>query len=123
MINVENEYEPIIYKQPIYPHIIQNHDQFLLNYYTRPVSNSTTKEKIEKIVEETKEEKHTDGSSTINIYQNIPKETRLQKEKIWTIPLLLESPKSKQLQTPNLEIDFLIDSGAESNIINIPTWN
>ena len=28
--------------------------------------------------------------------------------------------KSKK---PDLEIDFLIDSGAESNIINIPTWN
>ena len=55
MINVENDYEPIIYKQPIYPHICQNHDQFFLNYYTRPVSNSTTKEEIEKIVEETKE--------------------------------------------------------------------
>ena len=27
------------------------------------------------------------------------------------------------MQTPDLEIDFLIDSGAESNIINIPTWN
>ena len=47
----------------------------------------------------------------------------MQKEKIWTTPLLLESPKSKQLQTPDLEIDFLIDSRAESNIINIPTWN
>ena len=27
------------------------------------------------------------------------------------------------IQPPDLEIDFLIDSGAESNIINIPTWN
>ena len=27
------------------------------------------------------------------------------------------------MQTPDLEIDFLIDSGAESNLINIPTWN
>ena len=36
-------------------------------------------------------------------------------DQIWTIPLLLESPKSKQLQTPDLEIDFLIDSGAESH--------
>ena len=31
--------------------------------------------------------------------------------------------KPKQLQTPDLEIDFLVDSGAESNIKNIPTWN
>ena len=42
---------------------------------------------------------------------------------IQTIPFLLESPKSKQLQTPDLEIYFLIDSGAESIIKNIPTWN
>ena len=27
------------------------------------------------------------------------------------------------MQTPDLEIDFSIGSGAESNIINIPTWN
>ena len=45
------------------------------------------------------------------------------REKIWTIPFLLESPKNKEFQPPYLEIDFLIDSGAESNIINIPTWN
>ena len=44
-----------------------------------------------------------------------------KKKKIWTVPLLSENPKSKQLQTPDLKIDFLIDSGAESNIINIPT--
>ena len=59
MINVENDYEHIIYEQPIYSHIYQNYDQFLLNYYTRPVSNSATKEKIEKIVEEITEEKPT----------------------------------------------------------------
>ena len=38
-------------------------------------------------------------------------------------PFLLESPKSKQLQKPDLEMNFLKDSGAESNIINNPTWN
>ena len=38
-------------------------------------------------------------------------------------PILLESLRSKEFQPPDLEIDFLIDSGAESNIINIPTWN
>ena len=42
-------------------------------------------------------------------------------KKIWTIPFLLE--RNKEFQPPDLEIDFLIDSGAESNIINIPTWN
>ena len=70
---------------------------------------------------EVAEEKPTECSNENIIYQNIPKETHLQKEKIWTIPLILGSPKSKQLQTPDLEIDFLIDSGAESNIIYIPT--
>ena len=45
------------------------------------------------------------------------------REKIWTIPFLLESPRSKKFQPPDLETDFLIDSEAESNIINIPTWN
>ena len=52
MINIENDYEPILYEQPIYSHIYQNHNQFLLNYNTRPISNNQTKEKIEKIVEE-----------------------------------------------------------------------
>ena len=42
---------------------------------------------------------------------------------MWTIPFLLENPKNKEFQPPDLEIDFLINSGAESNIINIPTWN
>ena len=39
-----------------------------------------------------------------NNYQNKRKEPQVQKEKLWTVPLLLESPKSKQLQTPSLEI-------------------
>ena len=123
MIYFENDYEPIICEQPIYFHIYQSHDHFLLNYYKRPITSNKTKEKIEKIVEETTEEKPTECSSTNNIYQNIPKEPQLQKEKIGTIPLLLESLKCKQFQTPDLEIDFLIDSGAESNIIPFPTWN
>ena len=38
-------------------------------------------------------------------------------------PISLRKPKIKQLQPQDLVIDFLIDSGAESNIIKIPTWN
>ena len=38
-------------------------------------------------------------------------------------PLLLESLKSKDFQPTDLEIGFLLDSGAESKIFNIPTWN
>ena len=54
-------------------------------------------------------------------YQNI--QTKQPREKIWTILFLLESPRNKENQPPDLEIDFLIDSGAESNIIKIPTLN
>ena len=57
MIHVENDYEPIEYEQPIHSLIYQNHDHFLLNYYTRPISSNKT---IEKIVEETIEEKPTE---------------------------------------------------------------
>ena len=42
--------------------------------------------------------------NTNHIYQNIQKEQ--PKEKIWTIPFLLESPRSKEFQPPDLEIDF-----------------
>ena len=80
MINVENDYEPIIYEQPIYSHTYQNHDQFLLNYYTRPISNNTTREIKQKIVEKVREEKPTGCSNTNNIYQNKPKESQLQKK-------------------------------------------
>ena len=80
MINVENDYEPIIYEQPIYSHIYQNHDEFLLNYYTRPIPKNTTKENIQKTVEVT-EKNSTECSNTNTIYQNIPKETQLQKRK------------------------------------------
>ena len=61
---------------------------------------------MQKIEEEVSDDKTTECSNTNNIYQNIPKDTHLQKEKIWTIPFFLESPKSKQLQTPDLVIDF-----------------
>ena len=62
-------------------------------------------------------------SSMNNIYQNTKTKTSQTKKQNWTIPLLLESPKSKIFQSPDLEKDFLIDSGAESNINNIRTWN
>ena len=64
---------------------------------------------IEQIVEEFTEEKRVECSNTNHNYQKVPKETQ-PKEKIWTITFLLESPKSKELQTPHLEIDFLRDS-------------
>ena len=38
-------------------------------------------------------------------------------------PTSFRKSKIQTLQTPDLEIDFLIDSGAGSKIINISTWN
>ena len=60
--------------------------------------------------------------SSRTTFTNIIYKKNSQK-KNWTIPFLLESPKNKEFQPPDLEIEFLIDSGAESNIINIPNWN
>ena len=74
MIHVENDYEPFIYEQPIYSYIFQNHDQFLLNYFTRPINSNKT---IEKILEEIAAEKRTERSSTNNIYQNKSKKSQL----------------------------------------------
>ena len=120
MITVENDYEPIIYEQPFSSHIYENQWELLQDYYTRPIRNDRS---VEQNVNEfnTVVNNEKQRSSTNHIYQNIQKDQ--PREKNWTIPFLLESLKSKEFQPPDLEIDFLIDSGAESNIINIPTWN
>ena len=123
MIEVENDFETATYEQPFRSHVYENQLELLLDYYNRPRSNNIPIE--QKINEATTshepEKEQLPCFSTNHIYQIIPKEP--PKEKIWTIPFLLESPKKKKFQPPDLEIDFLIDSGAESNIINIPTWN
>ena len=124
MITVENDYEPIIYEQPFSSHIYENQLELLYNYYTSPInSNTRTTQELNEINSVIKPDKKDEVkcSNTKHIYQNIQKEQ--PREKIWTIPFLLESPRSKEFQPPDLEIDFLIDSGAESKIINIPTWN
>ena len=120
MITVENDYEPIIYEQPFSSHIYENQSELLQDYSTRPIRNDVSIEQnvneINSVVNNEKQR-----SRTNHIYQNI--QTEQPSEKIWTILFLLESPKSKKFQPHDLEIDFLIDSEAESNIINIPTWN
>ena len=97
--------------------------ELLHNYYTTPNSkNVPVEQKVNRIKTVIKPNKDEAQSSNKNhIYQNIQKEQ--PREKISTIPFLLESLKSKEFQPPDLKTDFLIDSGAESNIINIPTWN
>ena len=123
MITVENDYEPIIYEQPITSHIYENQLELLHNYYLEPIDTTQTTQKVNEInrVIKPNEKDKTKCSNTNHIYQNIQKEQ--PREKIWTIPFLLESPRNKKFQPTDLEIDFLIDSGAESKIINIPTWN
>ena len=123
MIEVENDYETVTYEQPFHSHIYENQLELLLDYHTRPKNSNIP---IERIVNEATtlhdpEKTKVPCSSTNHIYQNIPKEP--PKGKTWTILFLLEKPKSKEFQRPDLEIDFLIESGAESNINNIPTWN
>ena len=123
MIKVENDYEPVIYEQPFSSHIYENQSELLHNYYIEPIHSTPTTQKTNEIntTNQPNENEKTKCLNTNHIYQNIQKEQ--PREKIWTIPFLLESPRSKEFQPPDLEIDFLIDSGAESNIINIPTWN
>ena len=41
----------------------------------------------------------------------------------FTILFLLESPNNKNFQHPDIKIDFLIDSGAESNIVHISVYS
>ena len=123
MITAENDYEPITYEQPFTSHIYENPLELVQNFYTRPISNNVP---VEQDVNETNtvikpEKDEVQSSSTNHIYQKIQK--KQPREKVWTIPFLLESPKSKEFQPTDLEIDFLIDSEAESNIINILTWN
>ena len=123
MITVKNDYEPIIYEQPFTSHIYENQLEPLHNYYIEPIDTTQTTQEVNEIntVIKPDEKDKTKCSNTNHIYQNIQKEQ--PREKIWTKLFLLESPTNKKFQPPDLEIGFLIDSGAESNIINIPTWN
>ena len=123
MITVENDYEPIIYEQLFTSHIYENQLELLHKYYIEPINTTQTAQEIHEInmVNKPNENDRTKCLNTNHIYQNIQKEQ--PREKFWTIPFLLKSPRNKEFQPPDLEIDFLIDSGAESNIINIPTWN
>ena len=113
MIKVENDYEPVIYEQPFSSHIYENQSELLHNYYIEPIHSTPTTQKTNEIntTNQPNENEKTKCLNTNHIYQNIQK--KQTKEKIWTIPFLLESPRNKEFQPPDLEIDFLIDSGAE----------
>ena len=61
------------------------------------------------------------SSSTINITKIQHVNYNHLKKKFRQFPLLLESPKSKHFQSPDLELDFLLDTRAELDIIVILT--
>ena len=75
MITVENDYEPIIYKQPFNSHIYENQSELLQDYYTRPISNNVpvTQEvnEINTVIKPEKDE--VQCLSTNHNYQNIQK--------------------------------------------------
>ena len=102
---------------PFHHTYMKINQEFLQNYYTTPINSTPTTQETNEIntTDQTNKNTKTKCLNTNHIYQNIQKEQ--PKEKIWTIPFLLESPRNKEFQPPDLEIDFLIDSGAESNII------
>ena len=103
MIKIEIDYETVTYEQPFHSLIYEKHLELLLDYHTRPRINNVSTEHIVNEVKTSQQSKkeQTPCSSTNHIYQIILKKP--PKEKVWTIPLLLESPKSKDFQPPDLE--------------------
>ena len=91
--------------------------EFLQNYYTTPISNNVPVEhevsRINTVIKLEKDE--VQSSSSNHIYQNI--QEGQPRENVWTIPFLLEIPKSKELQPTDLEVDFLIDSQEQNQTL------
>ena len=94
MITVENDYESVTYEEPFISHIYENQLELLNNYYLGPNNNITqTNQETNKIDTKNSFDKNEMKNLTTNhIYQNVQKKP--PREKIWTIPFLLESPKS-----------------------------
>ena len=104
MITIENDYEPIIYEQPFRSHIYANQLELLHDYYTRhnndKIPNTQEVNEINTVTKPDEKDK-VQCSRTSHIYQNIQKEQ--PREKIWTIPFLLESPKNKDFNHQTLK--------------------
>ena len=49
MIEVESDYEPIIYEQPFTSHIYENQLELLHNYYIEPINTTQTAQEINEI--------------------------------------------------------------------------
>ena len=96
-------------------------------YETPDEANSYQKETISSIPQKADNNQETTNYTT-NIFDSnsnmkkIYHKNNISPPKKWTIPLLLEWPQNRNFQPLDLETYFLIDSGAESNIVNIPIW-
>ena len=88
MMAVKNDYELIIYEQPLTSHIYEKQLELLHNYYIEPINSTQTAQDINEINTVSKPNKNDKIKrlNTNHIYQNIQKEQ--PKEKIWTIPFL-----------------------------------
>ena len=73
MIEVENDYEPIIYEQHFTSHIYENQLELLHNYYIEPINTTQTAQEINEINTASKpnENDKTKCLNTNHIYQNI----------------------------------------------------
>ena len=122
MIKVENDYEPVIYEEPFSSHIYENQSELLHNYYIEPVHSHRRHKKLMKLTLQTNPMRR--KNKMLEYKSHLSKHTkRTTQRKNLDNTISFGKSKSKEFQPPDLEIDFLIDSGAESNIINIPTWN
>ena len=102
MIKVENDYKTVTYEQPFHSHIYENQLELLLDYHTRPRSSKLPIGQIKNDVTtlHEPEKEQVPCSSTNHNHKNIPKEP--PKEKIWTIPFLLEVQKTKKFKHQTL---------------------
>ena len=99
MITAENDYEPIIYEQPVTSHKYENHLELLHNYYIGPINNTqTTQEgnKINTVINPDKKDE-TQCLNTKHFYQNIRKKTT--KNKNLNNSFSLREPKKQRIST------------------------
>ena len=98
MITVEIDYEPIIYEQPFSSHIYEN------QLKVGPIKNKPqiTQEvnEINTVIKPDKKRRSTMLEHKSYLSKHKKKQPR---EKIWTIPFLLESLRSKEFQPPDLD--------------------
>ena len=81
MITVGDDYEPIIYEQPLTSHIYENQLELLHNYYIGPIDTTQTAQEVieNNTVIKPDEKGKTQCSNTNHIYQNIQKEQPREK--------------------------------------------